>query len=102
MSVEPAGYEPDEPGGLREHSEAWHLGRIRYFVERLNDGDHVDAILIDDPCSGGYLTGQPTVTDGHHRLAAHLLTGQHTILAGFSGKVSTLRWLRGILNVPQF
>jgi hypothetical protein len=79
----------------RSGDRAWDYGRIKHFILKLERGEPVTPIEIDDPCTFGQITGIPIVTDGHHRFAAHILTKQPTIRCSFGGLVATLRWLQG-------
>jgi len=81
---------------IRENmTRAWHLGRIKHFVLKLQRGEQVEPISIDDPCDFGAITGVPIILDGYHRYAAHIVAGQPTIRCTFGGLVATLRYLQG-------
>jgi hypothetical protein len=79
----------------RRRTRRYHLPRIAHFVRDLREKNPLDPILIDNVCSHGHITAQPIVTDGHHRLAAHLLLGLPHINAVISGRVDVIDWLTG-------
>lgn len=76
-------------------TRAWDYGRIRFFYERLQIGETLDAIEVDNVCAFGQIYPEPVVLDGHHRLAASHLAGAPTILANYGGRIDLLRYLTG-------
>ena len=79
----------------KQPSRAWDYGRIRFFYERLQAGDMLEAIEIDNVCDWGHVYPELVLIDGHHRLAASHLAGAKVILASYSGRVDLLRYLIG-------
>lgn len=75
--------------------KAYDLGRVRYFVDRLQAGEELDPIMVDNVCDGGHIYPQPLVLDGHHRFVAYRLTKRPTIPAHYSGRVDLLEYLKG-------
>lgn len=72
----------------------WDKGRIRYFVELMEQGAKIDPIEIDNECERGHIYG-PLLLDGHHRLCAAALLKVPTIRARYGGRVDTLKYLTG-------
>lgn len=83
----------------RPDDDAWHLGRVRYFFEKLSAGEPVDAISVDNQCHSGQILPVPVVIDGHHRLIAAVKAGVR-IPAHYSGRVDLLEYLTGTRRRP--
>jgi hypothetical protein len=81
--------------GKRPGKLAWHLGRTRYFYERLMDGEELEPIMIDNHCEGMGILPDPIITDGHHRFAAYWFANRETVPAYYSGRVDLLAYLTG-------
>ena len=88
-------YVSDEARTRKRPSRAWDYGRIRFFYEQCLAGVTLDAIEVDNVCGHGHIYPEPTVLDGHHRLAASHLAGARVILASYGGRVDLLRYLTG-------
>lgn len=84
-----------KPEIKREDDPAWHFGRVKHFAMRLEKGRPVDPIIVDNYCDHGHIYAEPLIVDGHHRFAAHVLSGQRAIPALYSGRVDLLEYLRG-------
>jgi len=84
----------EEMSDTRE-SEAYHLGRIRYFLDMLESGILLPAIEIDNECSGCDIHPIPILLDGHHRLVAAELYGSKRIGVEYGGRMDLLMWLSG-------
>lgn len=82
-----------------QRSSNYHVGRVRYFVDRLRSGEAVEAIELDAYCSGMYIGG-PIVVDGHHRLMAHWILRKRRIQVSFSGRLNVLKYLKGNRRTP--
>ena len=83
---------------VRDRTQKWHIGRIRYFVERLAIGESLDPIDIEQEvtsCGWSVIWHGPSVEDGHHRLLAALLHGSLTVRANVGGTVKFINWLCG-------
>lgn len=78
-----------------ERLDAYHKGRVRYFVDCLRAGQTLDPIVIDNVCHGMCVYPIPKFLDGNHRFMAHVLTGRTTIPASYGGRVDLLRYLEG-------
>lgn len=74
--------------------ENYHLGRIKYFMLQLNNGENLDPIEIDNWWSGNIPIGI-VVCDGNHRLMAHAMNKTKWISVRYSGCVKILEWLKG-------
>lgn len=84
--------------------EFWHeklrwdgrydAGRIHFLLRQLRRGESLEPIEIDMRWRGLEVTGL-AVTDGHHRLAAHILARKRRIPANVSGIASVNEWLTG-------
>lgn len=92
--VEPIEYE-------RDRTEAYHLGRIAYFVREIRKGHPIDPVEVDNACFGNSISSSPILVDGHHRLAAALLLKRERVEVSYSGRVDVLEWLRGEGPAPE-
>lgn len=81
----------DKPIG----DSAWHAGRIRYFMDLIKAGEKLDPAWIDNECSRSHILAEPIVTDGHHRLIAHLYSDDEHVQVCYSGRIDVLRFLQG-------
>jgi len=85
---------------LRGHrTRAYDLGRVRFFRDELCAGRMCEPLEVDNYCQDTHIYG-PFVVDGHHRLCGALLAGQLTLPVHYSGRVDTLRYLRGQRRTP--
>jgi hypothetical protein len=85
-----------EPLGYSEKRDArYDRGRVRYFLEALQDGQELEPIAIDNTCVGMRVLPEPVLLDGHHRLIAYVLSGRKRIPSSYSGRVDLLRYLEG-------
>ena len=80
--------------------DAWHLGRVRFFVEQLRAGVKLDPITVDNVCDRGHIYAVPILVDGHHRFAASFIARARTIAASYSGRVDLRRYLTGHRATP--
>jgi hypothetical protein len=76
-------------------TKEWHIGRVKYFY---NHPKMITPIDVDNHCESNYITGEPIIVDGHHRLIAAMLRNDKTIEANYSGLVDTLDWLLGKID----
>lgn len=81
-----------------DRNESYHVGRVRYFVERLLLGGHLTPVVLDNACAYGHVYPELVVLDGHHRMCAYLLAGRARVPASYSGRVDFLRYLCGASN----
>jgi len=77
------------PEGSRDDSIGWNFGRVKHFAKMLKSRQPVTSIRIEGDFPYAF------VEDGHHRLAAHVLTGKRTIRARYDGDETMLEFLRG-------
>jgi hypothetical protein len=76
-----------EDDGTR--SLRYDLGRIRYFMDRIERRSRVEPVWVQTRW------GKPKLWDGRHRLAAHLFAGKERIAVRFGGPRALLKWLSG-------
>jgi hypothetical protein len=90
-------YVSDEARTRKQPPLAWHYGRIRFFYEQLLAGKTLDAIVVDNVCDLrlGHVYPEPTLLDGHHRLAAAHLARAPIILVSYGGRLDLLQYLTG-------
>lgn len=85
-----------ETSCVRTKSREWHIGRIIYFINHVNE---IRDIEIDNECSGGVILPQPIIIDGWHRYAAARWLydqGKLTeIHCKYGGRVDVLEYLQG-------
>ena len=79
---------------------AWHVGRVRYFMERIDSGWKLDPIEVESRVFWRHMSSMPVwcgpkITDGQHRFAAAAICGLQTIPATFDGVITTINWLTG-------
>jgi hypothetical protein len=79
----------------RSMSYAEHCRRARFFYDGLLAGRDFDPIEVDNVCEAMRVYPEPTVVDGHHRLAACRLARARTVPAYYSGRVDLLDYLTG-------
>jgi hypothetical protein len=72
--------------------DAYHIGRVRYFVEN----GIVDPIEIDNVCDHGNIYAVPIIIDGHHRFWAAIIRCDETIPVCYGGRLDLHAWLSGI------
>jgi hypothetical protein len=77
-----------------DRDEAYHLGRVRYFMDQFAAQAEVDPIHIDARWNR-YNPEDLELLDGHHRLAGAFLAGVPVIPAACSGPVEMIEWLEG-------
>lgn len=78
-----------------EQEFLWDLARTHHFVLELESGAHVEPIEVDNVVYPFAEWGPPTILDGNHRFAAHVLLRRRRIEADCGGLVSTADWLSG-------
>lgn len=83
----------DEEIELR--GKRYHYGRIRYFIQKLNDGEKLEPISMDNMCGSNYIYPEPIVIDGHHRLCAAEIANSKKIPAIYNGRIDLLNYLKG-------
>ncbi len=77
----------------------YHIGRIRYFVDRIRAGNSIDPIeVITTPCRR---QTELEVADGHHRLIAARALHVKTIACIYQGDRTAWDWLRGVPGVSK-
>jgi hypothetical protein len=75
-------------------NDPYDAGRIHFLLLELRYGAELEPIEIDMQWRGLEVTGL-VVTDGHHRLAAHILARKRRIPASVGGLVPMIEWLTG-------
>lgn len=93
-SVAPAEFRP-----MPERDADYHVGRVRFFADALRARKKLDPVEMDNECSYGNI-GAPIIVDGHHRAIAHMLVRSRRVDVSYSGRVDTLRYLRGEKRLP--
>lgn len=78
----------------RKPTARWHLGRIKFFLDKFRNAEKIDPIEVDNEVWRDQLYG-PVVIDGHHRLIAAKLAGKQKIDCHYAGRVDFLRYLTG-------
>lgn len=76
-------------------SDAYHYGRVRYFYDRILEGEAVDPIVV---LVFGREDIRADVHDGHHRYAAHVLARAKWIPALVEGPLTSVRWMAGVVT----
>jgi len=84
-------HEPD----YGKRTRKYHAGRIKFFIDILAQGGKINPISVDNQCEGGHIYPEPTLLDGHHRLAAAELHGEKWISVSYGGRLDLLRYLQG-------
>lgn len=93
---DPMSYDPIvEFSTFDQRTRDYHLGRIRYFVDRLLLGEELDPVEIDNACAGMRVLPVPVLLDGHHRLCAAAIVGARAVRASYGGRVDVKNWLSG-------
>ena len=72
--------------------------RVRYFMDKLMQGEMFEPIDVDCRWFGG-VPGPPEVLDGHHRYAAAIFLGIERIPISFGGVVRVCDWLSGRIGI---
>lgn len=99
LGIDPVKRE-DLPNVAQEHMEPlergldYHIPRVAFFVKEIEEGRTVSPIDLDNLWSGWWPLGI-VLEDGHHRLAAAILTQTTRIPCVYSGIVDALEWLKG-------
>jgi hypothetical protein len=96
----PVGYRAETK---RSRDDSYDLGRVRYFVDRLLEGEELRPIKTVDNLLGVYRCGARAwpkapsvdVVDGHHRLWAYWLVRRRMIPVCYSGRADVLDYLTG-------
>lgn len=81
-------------------SIAWHMGRVRFFIEKLEAGKKLDPIHVDNYCGYDRIYPEPIIVDGHHRFIASKVTKQKYIWALYSGRTDVRDYLEGKTRRP--
>lgn len=76
------------------------MRRIRYFIEKLESGNSVDAIQVGNDSSEYSPHPVPVVLDGHHRLIAYRYLRRRRALVSYTGCPKLYQYLIG--SVPSY
>lgn len=88
-----------EDDGLCRRTDAYSLGRIRYFRDQFRAGNEVTPLILDNAW-GPYSPYALLLNDGHHRLCGAILAGSDHVVVDYSGDVKALKWLKGERDKP--
>lgn len=93
--TEPTPEFKDDFGDDQHRSEAYHLGRVRYFTDQFKAEAEVDPVEID--CRWNrYSPEHLSLIDGHHRLCGAILAEASWIPASVGGPLEMINWLKGL------
>lgn len=81
--------------------DAYHLGRVRYFMDQFIAQKEVEPIEIDCLWSRES-PDRPDLIDGHHRLCGAIIAAMPEIPAYLGGPMEMIDWLKGVGPKPEW